>query len=126
VATVGVVDAQEAAAEQPAVGGPDRLEDDQGAETGGEPRPDPSAEPPGVPSRSPVRRNRSGAIGPARRRRGIPPASRGCASVRAAGATGCGRSARSAGPWPGGPVRCEAPTPGRCGRSWSSVRATRW
>lgn len=33
VATVGVVDAQEAAAEEPAVGGPDRLQDDQGART---------------------------------------------------------------------------------------------
>ncbi|MFF1724815.1 hypothetical protein [Streptomyces sviceus] len=45
VPTVGVVDAQEAAAEEPAVGGPDRLEDDQGAQTGGEPRPGARAEP---------------------------------------------------------------------------------
>lgn len=35
-ATVGVVNAQEAAAEEPTVGGLDRLEDHQDAETGGE------------------------------------------------------------------------------------------
>ncbi|WP_395292430.1 hypothetical protein ACF9IK_01670 [Kitasatospora hibisci] len=52
VATVGVVDAQQPAAEQPTVGGPDRPEDDQDAETGGEPRPGARTEPLGSPART--------------------------------------------------------------------------